>query len=418
MSTGYQGVTTRFLCDHERLMLSDEKDMPLVLEAKDFSDVDSLVSFLKNHSPQLMQDVATYGAILFRGFAIDSDTAFEKALLSIDGLQGIRNAFMAEAGRTHAGNSSYVLQTNAIYKTGGTLYLGGFHSENYYNPDVPAYIGFCCLQPSLTGGETGLVNTEKVYEELSPELKKSLEERQFFVSRWLLQDVANRYHISVEKVRAHCETAGMPIIGDGDDACVLMYKPNVFEHPITKKRALQINFFEIETLNPELRRCFRADYKGDTWFWHRLIWQLPEWSFKTLEYAYMITASTIYSPKAGIKNVASKWKTYQAGRKLPKFDAVRVGSCFDKSAVRELAQSMRRYYSSCLWKKGDILFVDNRKVAHAGMPGSGPRLLRALIANPMNMSYGSDGSGVFQCQRREGEGIGVQLNSSGPTHDL
>ena len=86
----------------------------------------------------------------------------------------------------------YVLHTNTIYKTGGTLYLGGFHSENYYTTDVPGFISFCCLKPSKLGGETGLINMEKVYEHLDDELKKKLENSPYFVGKWLVSDVARQ----------------------------------------------------------------------------------------------------------------------------------------------------------------------------------------------------------------------------------
>ena len=118
--------------------------------------------------------------MLLRGFAVVSDEDFGKTVLAIQGFRGISDAFMSEEGRIHAGNLKYVLYTNAVYKTGGTLYLGGFHSENYYTPDVPSYICFCCFKPSVLGGETGLINMEKMYQHLDEELKKKLENNDFF----------------------------------------------------------------------------------------------------------------------------------------------------------------------------------------------------------------------------------------------
>ncbi len=126
---------------------------------------------------------------------------FENAILSIEGLQGISEAFMSEHGRERVDNLKYVLHTNTIFKTGGTLYLGGFHSENYYIPDVPGFISFCCRKPSTMGGETGLINMEKVYEHLDDELKKKLENSAYFVEKWLVSDVADRYKIDSENSR-------------------------------------------------------------------------------------------------------------------------------------------------------------------------------------------------------------------------
>ena len=73
-----------------------------------------------------------------------------------------------------------------------------------------------------------------------------------------------------------------------------MYKPNIFEHPYTKKQSLQINLFEIAGLNEEMRACFMNDYKGKTWFWHRFVWRmLPASVLSILEFFYIMCASFI-----------------------------------------------------------------------------------------------------------------------------
>jgi hypothetical protein len=135
MKQNYTGVTTRFLRDDERLILSDEKEMTLVLEANASNDVPFLKQFIASHSTQIMADIAQYGAVLLRGFNIRSDEDFEQSVIQLKGFQGISDVFMSEEGRIHVNNCKYVLHTNAVYKTGGTLYLGGFHGENYYSPD-------------------------------------------------------------------------------------------------------------------------------------------------------------------------------------------------------------------------------------------------------------------------------------------
>ena len=79
--------------------------------------------------------------------------------------------------------------------------------------------------------------------------------------------------------------------------------------------------------------------------------------------------------------------------------------------LRGLAKLIRTYYSSCLWKKGDILLVDNKKVMHAGMPGSGPRLVRAIICNPLDMHYSFSDLSIINCKDRDGETIGFHMAS-------
>lgn len=381
--------------------------MPLVLEAKDATHPAFLHEFLTTHSSQILEDIAQYGAVLLRGFTVSSESAFEKAMLSIKGIKGIGDAFMSEEGRIPVDDLKYVLHTNAVYKTGGTLYLGGFHSENYYSPDVPGYIFFCCFKPSLRGGETGLINMSKVYQKLPPSLKEKFHKNPFFVSKWRLSEVADRYQISEEKIAQLCKQFDLPVVGEAPHQFILMYKPSIFKHPTTHQESLQINFFEVERLNEALRQCFTPNYQGQDWFWHRAVWRLPRFIFKGIELIYMGIASLIYSPKQAWNMLKNKMKYRQALNKNNfTHDESKVGSCFTPEDVKTLARAMRESYCSCLWKQGDILLIDNRQVVHAGMPGAGSRTIRAMIGNPLEMSYSMDQSGSIECKERIGESVG------------
>lgn len=411
MHKEYQGVVTRFLRQDERLILSEENEMPLVIEANGSSDFSFLQQFLASNSHHILDDIARYGAVLLRGFNIETDKQFEQIILSIPEFRGISEAFMSENGRVHVDDLKYVLHTNSVYKTGGTLYLGGFHTENYYSTDVPSYLCFCCFQPSELGGETGLINTQKIYSHLQDELQQKLEKNSFFVCKWSLAEIADRYQITQPAVDKICSHFKLPIIGDGEDRFVLMYKPSVLEHPKTKEKALQINMFELPTLNYELRKCFMNDYKGKTWFWHRFFWKLPTPIFNSIEKLAIMFISFFNSPKNSYNILRTKLSNFKASRKAKRFSAntVKVGSCFNAKEVKELAQSMRNYYSSCLWKKGDVLLIDNKKVMHAGMPGMGSRLVRAMICNPLDMSYSVSESGSLVAKERTGDTIGAYM---------
>jgi alpha-ketoglutarate-dependent taurine dioxygenase len=392
----YKGVTTRFLKNYERLILSEEKEMPLVIEAAELKSSQFLSDFLKSNATEIINDLAQYGAVLLRGFDVSSDNQFEKIILSIPHFRGIKEAFMAENGRVHVGDLKYVLHTNSVYKTGGTLYLGGFHTENYYSPDVPGYICFYCNDPAPLGGETGIINTEKIYRNLNSDLKEKLEKSTFFVEKWLVSEVASRYKIDAQTVEKICLHFGLPVVGEDNKRFILMYKPHVFEHPLTKEKSLEINLFELPTLNTELRKLFLNDYKGKEWFWHRLFWRLPTGLFHAIEFLAVVFIAFFNSPKKSFNIVRTKMATYLASKKGHSFSTTRVASCFTKQEIKQLARLMRDCYSSCIWRKGDILIIDNKKVAHAGMPGKGKRVIRAMICNRLDINYSLGGSGLVK----------------------
>lgn len=56
----YNGVETRFLRKDERLINTAETEMPLVIEAKERTDLEFLKNFLQVNSERLMQDVGQY----------------------------------------------------------------------------------------------------------------------------------------------------------------------------------------------------------------------------------------------------------------------------------------------------------------------------------------------------------------------
>lgn len=411
MPNEYQGVNTRFLRDDERFVLSEEKEMPMVIEARDSSDLSFLHEFLAAHSAKIIEDMARYGAVLLRGFAVNSDEQFEQTVLSIPEFSGIAEAFMSENGRDPVGNLRYVLHTNSVYKTGGTLYLGGFHTENYYSPDVPSYICFYCAKPSSLGGETGIINTEKIFRNLPQALQAKLQQHSFYVGQWLFSEVIERYKIDHHTLEKICQHFELPIVGEGANKAILMYKPSVLEHPITKEKALQLNLFQLPTLNKQLRHYFMPDYVGKTWFWHRFFWKLPTTVFNAIESIAVACIAFFNSPKKALSIARTSWQKSKTKNTRPSLDTSSVNSCFSSEEVDQLAQLMRAHYSSCLWQKGDILLIDNKKVMHAGMPGSGDRTIRAMICNPLVMGYSYGLPGWLCAEERQTDTIGRYVAS-------
>jgi hypothetical protein len=239
-----------------------------------------------------------------------------------------------------------------------------------------------------------------------------VESEPYFVTKWLVSEVAERYKIEAKAVEEICREFDLPIVGEGEDKLILMYKPSVFINPVTHKKALAINFFSLPTLDTALRKRFLADYQGKTWFWHRFIWKLPASLFKAMENTAVFVIALFHSPKELFQMTDLKWKTDSAFKKLDK-KFKKVNSCFSEAEINHLAGLMRDYYCSIIGHKGDILLVDNRKVVHTGMPGAGTRLVRALITNPLKMTYSQAQSGCLQCQDSPKESIGHYMTMAG-----
>src|SRR5690242_12308080 len=68
---------------------------PFVIDAPTDSPV-SLDHFLATRPVDVESRIAEHGAVLFRNFEICTESAFEKAVLSIDGMRGMTGYFMSE----------------------------------------------------------------------------------------------------------------------------------------------------------------------------------------------------------------------------------------------------------------------------------------------------------------------------------
>jgi Taurine catabolism dioxygenase TauD, TfdA family len=121
-----------------------------------------LGSFLEHNSAAVWEGLAKSGAVLFRNFSVSSERTFEDALLSLQELRPMDCYFMSEHGRSRVeGASRFVLYTNKFRKTGGTWFIDGIHTENYYTCDVPHFIAFWCKTPSWFGGEAVVMSENR-----------------------------------------------------------------------------------------------------------------------------------------------------------------------------------------------------------------------------------------------------------------
>nr|WP_260691645.1 TauD/TfdA family dioxygenase [Rhizobium laguerreae] len=388
MTSRYVDVVGRVLSEAERGFPTDEQETPFVIEPLESTTTEFLSDFLSRHSEQVLADIAKHGALLIRGFDIASSAEFERLFLSIRGMTGMDELLLSEAGRTLTDGTRFVFHTNALIKTGGAANFDDFHSENYFAPDVPHYIGFFCLTPSDLGGETGLVNLRKVYADLPDRLKQELERGACFAARYALEDMERRYRLPAHAIEAFCEEVGLPIVSEDGVDYVAIHKPSVIEHPVTQEKVLLLNFFNIPNLLESLVSRFMPDYQGKEWFRHRLIWRFPQ-------------LAALVHPDGVLRTLyrRARYRTAHRAGSNAQF-AIKgqrwVGTLLTSDDIQLIAESIRRRFSSFRWKAGDLLILDNLQIAHAGMPGRGKRVMRVMLCNPVPLPYSAASPGLHR----------------------
>lgn len=409
MTKHYAGIQTRFLKSSERLLTSREETLPLVIEPSNHASASAqnLQIFLAENSQAILQDIATYGAVLLRGFNITNTKLFEDTILSIQGMTGMSNLFMSEPGRTRVDDLKFVYHTNTKIKTGGALHLGGFHNENYYSTDVPNYISFCCINPPKMGGETGLINMARVYAQLNVLLKEKLEKQAYLVAKWPVHIIAQRYQLDADTVKKVCSSFGLSV---EQDNFIVMHKPSVLLHPMTGQKVIQANLCaEVNRLNDEVLKYFISDYKGLTWLAHKFVWRML--GYQKLRSLSLVLPELTKHPIRFLKSrkqIKQRLKQYNQNAHL------RIGGAFLPDDISELASLFRECYAAFTWQKGDILLIDNLQIAHAGMPGKTskmyPRDIRAMMCNPLKLTYTKESQGLQSANSLSPATLGEMLS--------
>lgn len=392
-----QGVVTRLLEPSERDIESSEPSTPWVVEAAQRPDVEHLRATLANHSDLVLRRVAEHGAVLFRGFDLDSDADFERAVLSIRGMQGISRVFMSEEGRTLVNGTRFVLHTNSIYTTGGSFDLGYFHSENYFVPDVPRFIFFFCRRPSPLGGETGLVNTAKVFQALPDRVKARLRAQPYLAGSYAFEEVRARYALGEAALEQRARELGLVLESCAGKRLLNLYKPSVLIHPETGEPALAINFYNgliRRGFRTAIQRAFLPDYAGPQWALHRLLWRRPALTH------LVPSMAMVRAPRLVMRNFLGAMQGRAKAKLGLESDAEAglppgVEAAFEPGDGAHVAEAIRAHLSCFRWRAGDMMMIDNLKMAHSGMPGLGPRLVRAMICNPISLPFAAVGSGEW-----------------------
>lgn len=390
----FDGMTSRMIEDHERPYRTEERALPLVIQPKGGRSAADLANFLRDESARVLRAVYAHGAVLFRGFDIETDRDFEQAILSVRGLRSMRGYFMSEPGRVPVEGTESVFYTNKFYKIGGSTQFGGVHTENYYSTDVPTIQSFWCKRPSWMGGETGLVHMAKVYDDLGDSCREKLERAPCVATAFSFRVVAERYGLSEEAVEAFFRDIGFRVVESGGEKGILLHKPTVLVHPKTGRRALQANVsIELGGLTRAIQKHFVPQYVGSRWWMHRLGWRWREVGLLALAVEHLPRVvrhpggilGSWFARMGTLFRAISKGRAVAPDKDAPKL--VRFAESFTPEDVEALAESIWRHSSVFTWKRGDVLLFDNLQLAHAGMPGFGPRELHVLLMNPIAFEY-------------------------------
>lgn len=306
-------------------------DLPLVISP--VADGVHLAVWAENNREFIETQLSKHGAILFRGFNINSAEGFGQVVKAVSG--DMMEYRERSSPRSQVSERIY---TSTDYPEDQSIFP---HNEHSYSRTFPLKLFFCCLTPAQQGGYTPLADTRKIFARVSPSIRERFIEKKWMLVRnygagfglpW--QTVFQSADRSV--VEQYCRQVGIEFEWkDNNGLRTRQIRPVVIRHPRTGELTWfnHATFFHVTTLEPTLRDALLAEF---------------------------------------------------AEEDLPTNSYYGDGSPIEGSVLGELRAAYLQEMINFPWQAGSVVLLDNVLTSHARTPYVGPRKVLFAMAEPIN----------------------------------
>jgi alpha-ketoglutarate-dependent taurine dioxygenase len=305
--------------------LADGAAAPLVVEPN-APDV-NLATWAAGHADYVEGELLKHGALLFRGFNVDSIEKFAQFTRALS--PELLSYSEPSSPRAEINDRIY---TSTEYPATQWIQL---HNEMSYAHQWPRKVFFYCQSPPETGGETPIASSKAVFEMLEPEIRAPFIEKRVMYVR----NFGNGLDIpwqsvfgtsSRDEVEAYCRAAGIETEWkNGDCLRTSQVRQSVIRHPLTGDLVWfnQVHAFHLSTLDAPIRESLLA--------------QLSE-------------------------------------RDAPRHAYYGDGTAIDDCVIARIREVYAQARITFKWRRNDVLLLENMLMAHGRAPFTGNR--RILVA--------------------------------------
>lgn len=302
--------------------------LPYLWSSEASPQASDICSVVTTHAEEIDRHLHRHGAILFRGFGVDSVESFQRCM---DVLPG-------EKPRYIDGNSPRSKLSSAIYTS--TEYPAelriSLHNELSYSHTWPSRLYFCCAVAPQSGGSTVIGDSRAILRRLSPSTVRLFEEKGVTYVRNLHggsgTTIGKSWQQTFETdsrvdVETYCREGGIKYEWNSDGGLRLVQSgPATASHPKTGERVWfnQLEQFHPSSNPPEVYEALSAIY-GDSPY------------------------------------------------DMPQYACFGDGQPATDEILAEVRAALEHESVEFQWERGDLMIVDNMLVAHGRAPFVGPR---------------------------------------------
>jgi len=304
-----------------------------------------LIEFIDQNLDALEDDLIEHGAVLLRGFDPIGAHGLERL---VQDTYGQLLEYIERATRRHQVQGLVYTSTDSSPRHPIPL-----HNENSFASRWPGRIFFYCVQPPDEGGRTPISDIADVYQRIDPQIHKRFEEHGVMYQRFFdtgpgmsWQEVFSTP--SKAQFEQQCRHDGIHFQWlENDCLRTRQVRPAVARHPKTQQ---------------------------PVWFNHAM----------TLHYT-------------SLDSQLAQTMLQQLGEeKLPHNTYYGDGSPIEKQTLDHIRTAYGDASFLFDWQAGDLLLLDNMRMAHGREPYSGQRQIVAAMAEPLTWSNIDGGSGLVE----------------------
>jgi alpha-ketoglutarate-dependent taurine dioxygenase len=210
------------------------------------------VRWAEEYQHDIRSLVETNGVVLIRGLKVIGSTQFGKILSTLFGSELLEYVYRSTPRTGLRGN----VYTATEYPASQVIPQ---HNENSYTRNWPNRIGFMCLLPAETGGETPIGDSRIVYGMLPKSVRDKFEEKGvMYVRNYSTLDLPWSVVFQTEdksQVEDYCEANGLGYEWlENDSLRTVQVNPAVVAHPRTGEKVWfnQAHLFHASSLGKEI----------------------------------------------------------------------------------------------------------------------------------------------------------------------